>query len=93
MNALVNPKENLNQAPHDNLEPILNRLLHHARPSSLLYIISDFRGLTPHAETQLTKLSQHCDVVLIFIYDELEKICLNLGNIVLRKILKVSLSI
>ncbi|GDX84575.1 hypothetical protein LBMAG43_06170 [Methylococcaceae bacterium] len=73
LNALVNPKENLNQAPHDNLEPILNRLLHHARPSSLLYIISDFRGLTPHAETQLTKLSQHCDVVLIFIYDELEK--------------------
>ncbi len=73
LNALVNPKENLNQAAHESLEPVLNRLLHHARPSSLLYVISDFRGLTPHAEIQLTKLSQHCDVVLIFIYDELEK--------------------
>ena len=72
LNSLVNSKDDLN-APHENLEPIFSRLLHHARPSSLLYIISDFRGLTPLAETQLAKLSQHCDVVLIFVYDELEQ--------------------
>lgn len=72
LNALVNSKDNSN-LPHENLEPIFSRLLHHARPSSLLYIISDFRGLTAFAEMQLAKLSQHCDVVLIFIYDELEQ--------------------
>jgi uncharacterized protein (DUF58 family) len=72
LNSLVNSKDDSNP-PHDNLEPIFNRLLHHARPSSLLYIISDFRGLTPFAEMQLAKLSQHCDVVLIFVYDELEQ--------------------
>lgn len=73
LNNLVSPKENSNQTAHDNLEPIFSRLLHHARPSSLLYIISDFRGLTPYAQTQLAKLSQHCDVVLIFVYDEIEQ--------------------
>lgn len=72
LNSLVNSKDDLNP-PHENLEPIFSRLLHHARPSSLLYIISDFRGLTPLAEMQLAKLSQHCDVVLIFVYDELEQ--------------------
>lgn len=73
LNALVSQKENANQANYENLESVFNRLLHHARPSSLLYIISDFRGLTPLAQTQLAKLSQHCDVVLIFVYDEIEQ--------------------
>jgi uncharacterized protein (DUF58 family) len=56
----------------NDLEPVLNRLLHHVKPSSLVYIISDFRGLTDHAETLLAKLAKHCDVVLMFVYDELE---------------------
>jgi uncharacterized protein (DUF58 family) len=55
------------------LEPILNRLLHHARSGSLVYLISDFRGLTPQAETQLINLAKHCDVVLLFVYDVLEQ--------------------
>jgi hypothetical protein len=37
------------------------------------YIISDFRGINDAAETHLAKLSQHCDVVLILIYDPLER--------------------
>ena len=44
----------------------------HARPGSLVYIISDFRGINDQAETHFAKLSEHCDVVLIFIYDPLE---------------------
>jgi len=53
-------------------EHALARLTQHVRPGSLVYIISDFRGMNDQAETHLAKLSQHCDVVLIFIYDPLE---------------------
>ena len=51
----------------------LFRLSQHARPGSLVYIISDFRGINDQAENYLLKLSEHCDVVLIFVYDPLEK--------------------
>ncbi len=49
------------------------RLSQHVRPGSLVYVISDFRGLTEQAANYLVKLSEHSDVVLIFIYDPLEK--------------------
>jgi hypothetical protein len=45
----------------------------HAKPGSLIYLISDFRGFNPQAENYLVKLSRHCQVVLIFVYDPLEK--------------------
>ncbi len=70
LNALVKP-----QIPTDKaftLEQVLARLNQHARPGSLVYIISDFRGINDQAETHLAKLSEHCEVVLIFIYDPLE---------------------
>jgi uncharacterized protein (DUF58 family) len=54
------------------LEQVLARLTQHARPGSLVYIISDFRGFNDQAEVHLAKLSQHCEVVLIFVYDVLE---------------------
>jgi uncharacterized protein (DUF58 family) len=54
------------------LEHVLARLMHHARPGSLVYIISDFRGINDQVEAHLAKLSRHCDVVLIFVYDPLE---------------------
>jgi uncharacterized protein (DUF58 family) len=54
------------------LEQALARLLHHARPGSRVYIISDFRGTNDQVENHLAKLSRHCDVVLVFIYDQLE---------------------
>lgn len=53
-------------------EHVLARLTQHARPGSLVYIISDFRGMNQQGETHLARLSQHCDVVLIFVYDLLE---------------------
>ena len=75
LNALVkiNPSNSFKHDGDEDLEPVLNRLLHHVRPSSLVYIISDFRGLTAQAEILLAKLAKHCDVVLMFIYDELEQ--------------------
>lgn len=54
------------------LDQVLARLMHHARPGSLVYIISDFRGINDQVETYLAKLSRHCEVVLIFVHDPLE---------------------
>ena len=64
----------IRSVPHPDmtLKHALSRLIQHARPGSLVYIISDFRGLDEQAENHLAKLSRHCDVVLIQIYDPLE---------------------
>ncbi len=55
------------------LDHVLARLVKHARPGSTVYIISDFRGFNSLAETHLAKLSQHCDVELVFLSDPLER--------------------
>jgi len=70
LNALVKPQNPIDKA--FTLDQVLARLNHHARPGSLVYIISDFRGINEQAETHIAKLSEHCEVVLIFIYDPLE---------------------
>lgn len=70
-NSLVNPPS-IPQA-EISFEHVLTRLSHHAKPGSLIYLISDFRGFNPQAENYLTKLARHCDVTLIFVYDPLEK--------------------
>ncbi|MEI6268861.1 MAG: DUF58 domain-containing protein [Methylococcaceae bacterium] len=70
LNALVKPQNPTDKA--FTLDQVLARLNQHARPGSLVYIISDFRGINDQAETHLAKLSEHCEVVLIFIYDPLE---------------------
>lgn len=57
---------------HMSLEHVLARLTQHAHPGSLLYIISDFRGINDASERHLAKLAQHCEVVLLFIYDPME---------------------
>ena len=69
-NAMIKTRS----APHPemSLKHALSRLIQHARPGSLVYIISDFRGLNEQAENHLAKLARHCDVVLIQIYDPLE---------------------
>ena len=70
LNALVKPQNPIDKA--FTLDQVLARLNQHARPGSLVYIISDFRGINDQAETHIAKLSQHCEVVLIFVYDPLE---------------------
>lgn len=47
----------------------LNRLV---RPGSLIYMLSDFRDLE-NAESEMAKLSKHCEVVMIPIHDVLEE--------------------
>ena len=70
LNALVKPQDS--QGKEFTLDQVLARLNQHARPGSLVYIISDFRGINDQAQTHIAKLSEHCEVVLIFIYDPLE---------------------
>ncbi|WP_152555731.1 DUF58 domain-containing protein [Methylomarinum vadi] len=70
-NALVSPNFTVN-SDNMTLERVLSRLLQHARPGSLVYIISDFRGLDEKSETHLLKLARHCEVALIHVYDPLE---------------------
>ncbi len=59
-------------APVITLEQVLARLMQHARPGCLVYIISDFRGINDQVEATLAKLSRHCEVVLMFVFDSLE---------------------
>lgn len=70
LNALVKPTISATQSA--SLEQVLKRLTQHARPGSLLYIVSDFRGLNSQVEMQLSKLARHCELQLVHIYDPLE---------------------
>lgn len=54
------------------LEQVLARLTQHAHPGSLVYIISDFRGFNNASELHLARLSKHCEIILLFVYDALE---------------------
>ena len=72
LNALV-IADKLAENTEFTLPQALFRLSQHTRPGSLVYIISDFRGVNSQVENYLLKLSEHCDVVLVFIYDTLEK--------------------
>jgi uncharacterized protein (DUF58 family) len=78
LNVLVKPQNPIDMG--FSLDQVLARLNQHARPGSLVYIISDFRGINDQAETHIAKLSQHCEVVLIFIYDPLESSLPNKGR-------------
>lgn len=51
----------------------LVRLRRVARPGSLIFLISDFRNLDDSALSQISTLSRNNEVVMLFIYDQLEK--------------------
>ena len=50
----------------------LNRLLHVARPGSLVYLISDFRNLSTEFDSVLSRLARHNELSLLHVYDPLE---------------------
>ncbi|MGH8476909.1 MAG: DUF58 domain-containing protein [Methylococcales bacterium] len=58
--------------PEESLGSALERLERHARPGNLIFLFSDFRGLIPETELLLTRLTRHCDLILVLIYDPLE---------------------
>lgn len=71
-NCLVQSQNSQENGGMQTLQQVVMRLFQHARPGSLVYLISDFRGLDHGIENQLAKLGRHCDVVLIQVYDPLE---------------------
>ena len=50
----------------------LARLSRRARSGSLIFLLSDFRQLTPAAESLLLHLARRCDVTMMLIHDPLE---------------------
>jgi uncharacterized protein (DUF58 family) len=64
----------------ESLGSALERLDRHARPGNLIFLLSDFRGLNPGTESGLLRLTRHCDVVPILIYDPLEYSLPERGN-------------
>jgi uncharacterized protein (DUF58 family) len=48
------------------------RLKRVARPGALVFVLSDFHDFDDDAERELARVSLHCDVVCIHVYDELE---------------------
>lgn len=55
------------------LETAFRRLHRIAHPGSLVCIISDFRGLDQAAITQLSRIGKHNEVLLIHVFDQLER--------------------
>ncbi len=51
----------------------LIRLRRVAKPGSLIFLLSDFRNFDEIAESQLIRLARHNDVVMILVYDNLER--------------------
>lgn len=51
----------------------LARLQRVSKPGSLVFLISDFRNMSPLAWSRLSYLGRHCDVVMISVHDPLEQ--------------------
>jgi uncharacterized protein (DUF58 family) len=49
-----------------------DRLTRVARPGSLIFLLSDFRGLDADAERVLRQLASHCDLLLVHFFDHVE---------------------
>jgi predicted alpha/beta hydrolase len=76
--------ENTRQPEADTLESALIRLQRLARPGSLLFLVSDFRGLEFQpgnaAQKLLLRLADHNELLLHHIYDPLEQALPNKGR-------------
>lgn len=55
------------------LDRAMLRLCNVVHPGSLIFLLSDFRGLDDHAENHLARIARHSDVVMIPISDPLER--------------------
>ncbi|HFD13223.1 MAG TPA: DUF58 domain-containing protein [Crenotrichaceae bacterium] len=54
------------------LQHAYSRLARHARPGSMIVLISDFREWDTATRLQVTRMARHSDVIMIFVYDPLE---------------------
>lgn len=54
------------------LAAALERLNRHVLPGNLIFLFSDFRGLNRYTESLMVRLTRHCELIPILIYDPLE---------------------
>ena len=66
------PAETSPKARRDAIRNSLARLRRVARPGSLIFLISDFRGLDRQCEHHFRALAPHNDLVLLHLFDRLE---------------------
>ncbi len=59
--------------PATSLVEALEHLNRHAKPGSVIFLISDFRGFNDEAESLLVRIARHCEMVLILVYDSFER--------------------
>ncbi|MCI0507886.1 MAG: DUF58 domain-containing protein, partial [Gammaproteobacteria bacterium] len=57
----------------------LVRLRRVLKPGSLIFLISDFRDFDKQAESVLTQISRHNDVIMLFVYDPIEELLPDAG--------------
>jgi len=57
----------------------LMRLRRVSKPGSLVCLISDFRDFDQQAESVLTQISQHNDVIMLFVHDPIEEVLPDAG--------------
>ena len=65
-------EQSIDQHDQTNIKTAVTRLNRLVRPGSLVYMLSDFRELE-NAESEMARLSKHCEVVMLPIHDVLEE--------------------
>lgn len=58
---------------HKTLQHPIARLARVVRPGSLVFLISDFRGMNRPASMQLIRIARHSEVIMLLVYDPLEQ--------------------
>lgn len=61
------------QVATQTLSSALSRLRRVSHPGSLIFLLSDFRGLSTSARAHLAQLARHNDLVMLYFYDRLEQ--------------------
>lgn len=64
------------EAPEPGLDPLtqaMSQLRRVARPGSLVVVISDFAGFTRQAESYLSSVARHSEVLVLFLNDPIER--------------------
>lgn len=74
--------ESSNIAESSDFYDVAVRLKRVARPGSVVYVISDFNNIDHKSELYFSLISKHCELIMINIYDAMEKFSPRSGNYV-----------
>jgi uncharacterized protein (DUF58 family) len=73
INALATPPQAGGSGVYRGLTEAAGALVHLVRPGSLVFLLSDFADVDPERSAWLAQLGAHSEVVLVLIYDLLER--------------------